>query len=348
MSRACLALLLACTACAADEAPPRVVAVAAGNAHSCLLEEAGRVRCWGGNYFGQIGDGTTEDRLRPVVVQELPPHVVQLAAGADFTCALTGDGAVYCWGKNHRGQLGTDELDAHALPTVVPGLPPADRIAVGGHHACARAVDRVWCWGWNGAGQLADGTTVDHAVPLRIEEPDVDYLAAGYASTCVGRRGDVRCWGPGDALPPAGQRGALRMASGVDHACVLFESGELRCWGSEPGGLGHSLSESGRVEPVFGAVDVAAMADHLCVLTAGGAVHCWGRNDHGQLGTGDYVWHRSAVVADEVPSSRYLALGLRHSCAVTVDGAARCWGSNEFGQLGDGTRIDSLVPVSSD
>src|SRR5207247_9922866 len=82
-----------------------VVAIAVGYAHACALTRAGRVLCWGGNRFGELGDGTTVDRHTPVAVAGLGTDVIAIAAGAYDTCAVTGPGGAFCWGGNDWGQI---------------------------------------------------------------------------------------------------------------------------------------------------------------------------------------------------------------------------------------------------
>ncbi|MFO0553507.1 MAG: hypothetical protein U0271_34310 [Polyangiaceae bacterium] len=80
------------------------VAVASSTSHTCAVDAAGSVYCWGSNYLGQLGVGDTLDRNVPTRVS-LPP-VVDLAAGSGFTCAVEASGAVWCWGSDGEGQLG--------------------------------------------------------------------------------------------------------------------------------------------------------------------------------------------------------------------------------------------------
>lgn len=80
-----------------------IVAVTAGTSHTVAVKSDGTVYAWGGNGYGQVGDGTTTSRTTPVLVSGLT-NVSQVAAGpGDFTFALTSGGAVYAWGRNAYG-----------------------------------------------------------------------------------------------------------------------------------------------------------------------------------------------------------------------------------------------------
>lgn len=98
--------------------------IAVGGFHSCARLGNGTVRCWGANWMGQIGDGSTVDRPMPVAVPGLR-GVVQLALGANHSCALDTAGRVWCWGLNHRGQLGdgTDRLRVRPVQVQFPAVP---------------------------------------------------------------------------------------------------------------------------------------------------------------------------------------------------------------------------------
>ena len=83
----------------------RVTAVATGGWFTCALLEDGGVQCWGLNYHGRLGDGTTENRRTPAYVAGLRTGATLIAAGRSHACALTVAEGVLCWGNNEHGQL---------------------------------------------------------------------------------------------------------------------------------------------------------------------------------------------------------------------------------------------------
>lgn len=128
-----------------------VAEIAVGLYHSCARFGDGTVACWGGNLWGALGDGTSEDRARPTRVPGLS-GVVALAAGDFLTCAAVEAGTVSCWG----GIFADRPETLH--PRRVDGLDDVVALSAGSRHACAlRGDGSVWCWGWNIAGNLGNG-----------------------------------------------------------------------------------------------------------------------------------------------------------------------------------------------
>jgi alpha-tubulin suppressor-like RCC1 family protein len=186
-----------------------VFAVTAGFYHTCALVDDGdddksehRVKCWGYNNFGQLGDGTKGETNVPadVVWEEQWGGVVDIVAGGRFTCALTAAGAVKCWGDNERGQLGNGTTADSTGPVDVVGLQSGVvSLAAGGYHACAiTSGGALKCWGQNARGQLGDGTRADRATPVDVLglRGSVAGLTAGFLHTCLWTNdGRARCWG---------------------------------------------------------------------------------------------------------------------------------------------------------
>ncbi|MBI4491966.1 MAG: hypothetical protein HY690_04150, partial [Chloroflexi bacterium] len=132
---------------------------AAGDYHSVALKSDGSVWAWGGNDYGQVGDGTTTPRLIPVQVGGLG-GVVALAAGDSHSLALKSDGTVRAWGYNWAGQLGDGTTTQRLTPVRVSGLSGVAAVAAGIYHGLAVKNDgTAWAWGYNAYGQLGDDST---------------------------------------------------------------------------------------------------------------------------------------------------------------------------------------------
>ncbi len=190
----------------------KVTMVAVGSGHACALTSDSVIACWGSNSSGQIGDGTTTSRFTPVAVSTsgalAGKTVTQIAAGRVHTCALTSDGAAFCWGNNSSGQLGDGTTTNRTTPTAVStGGALAGKtlvqIASWRDHTCAVASDgSAFCWGLNTNGQLGDGTTTQRTSPTAIDSSGalsgkvVTQIATGQNNSCaLTSQGLVYCWG---------------------------------------------------------------------------------------------------------------------------------------------------------
>ena len=85
---------------------PSSVPIVGGGVFTCGLAGTGQAYCWGDNQVGQLGDGTTVNRLAPTAVATSQVFV-SIAAGQDFACAMTATRQVFCWGSNIDGELGS-------------------------------------------------------------------------------------------------------------------------------------------------------------------------------------------------------------------------------------------------
>lgn len=142
--------------------------------HACALLADGSVKCWGDNSAGQIGDGTTLQRLVPTAVVGLPAPAVGISAGAKHTCAVLDTGAVFCWGLNASQQLGDGTVNPRSQPTQVIGLTSGmAAVAAGSFHTCAMTTTSdVKCWGDNVYGQIGDGTNIARPQPRDVTFDD--------------------------------------------------------------------------------------------------------------------------------------------------------------------------------
>jgi alpha-tubulin suppressor-like RCC1 family protein len=272
---------------------------------------------------------------------------VQLAAGGNFTCALSSEGAVHCWGDGRAGKLGLltssvaqnvgdNESPASAGALDLGGT--AELIATGDEHACAiLTTGEVRCWGAGSSGRLGYGNT----------DTVGDFEAPASA-------GSVQLGG-----------GAVHVSLGRAHSCAVLSDGVARCWGNnlmrqlgqaEGGSIGDN--ELPTAVPVLdlgqAVLRVAAGANHNCALLADGSVRCWGRNDAGQLGNA--TRNTNTILASAVPRVELggdivlLEAGNDHTCALSSTHELRCWGDGSSGKLGYGNTEavgDDETPASA-
>ena len=154
-----------------------------------------------------------------------------MTAGATFSCALTHDGAVFCWGDDHYGQLGTGHDVVRTQPTTVSLS--ATAVAAGGAHTCAIGrtdapadADGYFCWGSDQAGQLGDNGDEDRSLPVAVRQPLVPAtLAAGAQQSCaVDSSAALWCWGRGSS----GQLGPDHLVDTPFPIAVALPSGDAQ------------------------------------------------------------------------------------------------------------------------
>ena len=177
------------------------VASAAEFAHSFALLSDGTVRAWGRNNSGALGDGTTVQQLRPVVVNGLS-GVISLATGVLHSTALTADGQVWAWGWNNAGQLGDGTFTDRALPGLVPGVTGVVYVGTGGDNVTALKGDRtVVGWGANDSGSLGNGTNRTTNTPVPAPAfTGATQLDGGYSYTLALMGGTTTAGAEGPGL----------------------------------------------------------------------------------------------------------------------------------------------------
>ncbi len=305
--------------------PPSIVRHAVGSDHSCVLLDTGVVRCWGGDYRGQLGDGATDesfasDRPDPQPVVGLS-DVAAIYAGWGATCAIDAtDGSARCWGHNSAERFG-DGVGSATIPTP-EGLffssgtsEPIVELDHNGSHLCVRGAMGVFCSGRNGTHQLGRDGANSHLLSAVEGLPfgrAARSVAVGYSGTqgftlVAFDDGSVWCWGANDdaecaqtpstevAVPTmiAGLSRIVQVDAGSDFACALDDAGAVFCWGDNGGGrLGNGVDGGPAVETPT-AVAVPAMrrlsvedGSVLAVTTDGHGVYAWGENDHNLFGLG--------------------------------------------------------------
>jgi alpha-tubulin suppressor-like RCC1 family protein len=141
-----------------------VRSLSAGGAHTCAVDQAGGVWCWGADDRGQVGRGTAAPSVGGPAPVALPTVAASVSSGGAHSCASLGDSSIWCWGANDSGQLGDGSTVDRPTPVRAAGASGA--VSAGALHTCASTADHtVSCWGADTSGQLGDAVTLTISAP---------------------------------------------------------------------------------------------------------------------------------------------------------------------------------------
>jgi filamentous hemagglutinin family protein len=339
-----------------------IIMIASGYDHTIALTDDGYVFSWGCNFYGQLGDGTTDDASRPVQVLSGEQgggtyihNISRISAGGYHSVALADDGSVFTWGYNLHGQLGDNTTANSSIPVQVHGvnnvgnLSGMYRVAAGGDETAAISTTGfVFCWGYNEQGELGNNSTADSLFPVQVlsgEQGGGTYL-----------------------------HNISRVSVGGAHVIALDTGGYVYAWGfNEDGELGNTIDPDPLLDshvPVrvlsgeqggtylHDITQISAGDSHSLAIDISGFVYSWGYNSTGQLGDGTTTDRHTPVhVLSGEQTGTYLhnvtrvSAGGAHSLAIADGGFVFSWGQNHgpsgelWGQLGNGKTIDSSLPV---
>lgn len=316
---------------AATLPPNTIVQLAVAGEGTCALLASGDVWCWGGNGFGQQGNGTFDALVHaPTKVASLPLSVA-IAAGNHHVCALDATGVVRCWGSNQLMTLGHDNaLDAsveagadvlcapgfpcNPTPRVVPGLAAVKVIGAAVWDSCVRlTTGEVKCWGLNytfgvlghpgpdlGCGPLGDACSYTPGTVSGV--PDGPVVVGGLGA-CVLSSGAVSCWGNNT----------------VSELAIVADN------------LPHPTPVAINGLPAIKAIGYGGGSPYG--IAAGGALYGWGVSTAGELGAGCTPITTSPTLVLEAGVVD-VSGGAQFACALVTGGAVTCWGSDIHGSLG--------------
>lgn len=290
-----------------------------GLPHTCGVQNDGTLWCWGYNYYGQLGIGSTTDQFIPTQVGSDTSWSL-VTAGTHHTCGIRNDGTLWCWGYNDYGQLGIGppDLDNDPIQYVQYNYPfqvtsagnSWTFVTAGFSHNCGIQTNgTLWCWGNNSYGQMGDGTTLTKWDPVQIGT-DTDWISVD----------------GGDSA----------------HTCGIKTNGTLWCWGNNScGQVGDGTTTNKTIPTQVGSntnwVSVFVGEQHTCGLKTDGTLWCWGRNSSGQLGDGTTINTNTPIqIGTGIDWTAGFGGGY-HTCGLRTDGTLWCWGNNASGQIGDGS-----------
>ncbi len=306
---------------------------AAGDGRTCAITTSGQTYCWGENFSGELGIGSTgPNELTPALVAG--GHTFQeVHNSGSYTCARDLGGAAYCWGNNSFGWVGDGTFTSRVVPTAVVGGLTFQSLSIGAGSCGLTTGGAGYCWGGTGRSQLGNGGT---AGSFNTPQP----IAGGHTFD------ELEIWG--------------------DSGCGLEPGGDVYCWGTNwTGALAVApidvAGSAGEPTPLLAGVPtnfvaLAAGGFFNCGLDGSGAAYCWGQNKSGTLGVDPATTTEdcreftptitSTCSSVPVPVSGghsfvQIDAGTNNVCGLTTDGEIWCWGRADIGALGDGSGFAS-------
>ena len=385
-----------------------------------LIDNAGKLYTWGENYYGQLGNGTTESSSIPVCISDLDndlkgKRVDSIYIYGTTRLAIDEDGKLYTWGANYYGRLGdgTTEIGNDKYRSTPICISELDNDLKGksiedlktGHDAII-AIDnegKLYTWGANYYGRLGDGTTgslssslddVDDEyrdIPLCISDLENDLkgkkiVEINSGSTLIARdeEGKVYTWGDnnngelGDGMTGVGYRNFRAIPMCIsdlendlkgkkiveihsDNAIIARDvEGKIYTWGENyEGQLGNGTTKSSNIpicisdleNDLKGKKIVEINSDRTIIARdEEGKIYTWGENDDGQLGNGTMESSSIPVcisdLENDLKGKKIVEINRDNTIiARDEEGKIYTWGENRYGQLGNGTMENSSIPV---
>jgi uncharacterized repeat protein (TIGR02543 family) len=307
-------------------------------ARHALAAPTGMVWSWGGNAYGQLGDGTKTGNATPRSRSTLT-GVTGIGGGWKHAVAVKADGTVQSWGGNNLGQLGNGtncDGCGSETPGAVKNLGGVTAIAAGTVHSLALMYNgTVRSWGNNCCGELGrdPSTTISNGYRVSPNAAEIPNLG-----------------------------GVVAIAAGANFSLALKSDGTVWAWGNNYyGQLGNGTFDvrdqtfftPTQVGGLTGVTAIAAGGGFALAVKSDGTVWAWGLNSSGLLGTptarpcyGDIPCTVTPGPVDGLTGVVAIEAGDQgsHSLALKADGTVWAWGANAYGQLGDGTNVNSALP----
>ena len=317
--------------------PPYTIAV--GEFHSLVIVD-GSLWAWGNNWHGQLGDGTTNNHARPVLIGTDTNWEI-VAVGGGHTVAIKDNGSLWAWGYNWHGQLGDGTTENRTIPVQIGPDTDWAGVFAGSDYTIAIKTDgSLWAWGRNSSGQLGDGTTDDRLVPTQIGV-DIDWV---------------------------------RVMPDAVHTLALKNDGSLWFWGSNlyiyfDSRSPRFASSSLPVEIFNTPVQIGTYDDWIRMIEErswhrefqirdDGSLWALGNNSEGQLGDGTTITRNTFVQIGTDTDWVSVVAGGSRTVAMKTDGSVWSWGwagrrthCYEMGMflslsmIGDGGNEDRHSPV---
>ena len=294
---------------------------------------------WGSNVYGQLGDGTTNNRTAPNPLEtaptglSLPAFAFLVSSGIGSTAAILTDGSLWTWGYNRYGALGDGTTSDRSSPVTVAGGGTWKQVSMSKHptvtyNNCSaiKSDGTLWAWGNNNAGQIGNGTTSNYSSPVSVVGGFTWIQVVNLGPSIMAIRNNNTVWGWGDNF-----YGSIGNGTTSNYSSPVSTSI----------GTGNTY------------IQISGSQDVVAGIQDNGTLWTWGYNNSGALGDGTTSNRSSPVTVVGGFKWKQVSIGGTNaaslapvSTAIKSDGTLWAWGTNDYGQIGNGTTSYYSSPVS--
>lgn len=339
--------------------------VSLGDGYSCLTTENGFGRCWGNNLKSAIKpqSKTTEQiqyaSAKPLQIKDTDKYS-EIAAGPDFTCGITINQKLKCWGNiQHFGFQRNTNPDLFSSRIFSPNLVESEQsfqsLAVSSSTICAARVNGSFkCWG-------------ESPILKNDDEIPRKFALADGLGCLLTKSNRLKCWGRTKYLHQTKDSDGIRygptptivdpevpyidISVDDDHLCGVTEKNGLKCWGLTsklPNGNPFAVNSNTIAAPL--AIDQNTKYESVylnytkCALQHDGKLKCWSNLDSRVIKLSEKSLDASKPISEQGPflihdnfSFSNFAVSPDFMCGISISkNALYCWGINEKGRLGNG------------
>ena len=332
---------------------------------------------WGSNANGQIGDGTTTQRSRPVQISGTTWSLVSNASTYwnGSSSGIKTDGTLWVWGIGTDGRIGDGTTVSKSSPTQITGTNWKQSACGKFHTAAVKTDGTLWVWGNNASGQLGTSNATNYSSPVQTVSATNDWkmvTCGEYTTMAIKTDGTLWGWGgnqygtlgvgDGNNKSSPTQTAASgtwkQVALGNYHGGAVKTDGTLWMWGYNPSyyaPIGDGDSGTNRLSPVQTSAGGTNWKQLSCgknisaAIKTDGTLWTWGNgNYYGSLGDGAAAVRITPVQTSAGGTNwKMVTAGCYHMAAIKTDGTLWTWGANDYSNLGNGSATASYVGVST-
>ena len=306
-----------------------------------FLDNAGKLYTWGNNEYGQVGDGTTENRTIPVCISDMEndlkgKSIKEIEFPGYEVVALDNEGNLYTWGNYYSGGLGSETTEDRKFPKCISNLENALKGKIikkideqAGTIIALDNEGKIFTWGNNECGQLGYGGMggESQSIPKCISNLEnalkgkqiIDVCIEAEAVIALDNEGKIYTWGS-NSLGQLGKGNTF--GDNVAIECISNLENKLK---------------GKKIKKIYKFYQTPIVIDDI------GKMYAWGGFCRSALPIPICISDMESDLKGKKIEKIYTEGG-NSLFIIDNEGKVYTMGENHEGQLGDGTRDDRNIP----